>query len=110
MPEIKAEKRTIVGKQTATLRKAGLLPAVLYGEGIPTMSLSVSARDFEKAFRESGETSLLTLNVQGDKAYNVLVHDVATDPLTLKAIHADFYAVRMDKHIEAKVPLAFTGA
>ncbi len=109
MTEIKAEKRAILGKQTASLRRAGMLPAVLYGEGILTTPLSISARDFEKAFSTSGETSILTLKVAGDKDYNVLIHDVADDPLTLKPIHADFYAVRMDRAIEAKVPLAFIG-
>lgn len=109
MTEIQAKKRIILGKQTAMLRKEGALPAVLYGEGLITMPLSVSSRDFERVFHESGETSVLTLIVEGDRSYNVFIHDIATDPMTLQPIHADFYAVRMDKPIEAKVPFAFVG-
>ena len=86
-----------------------MLPAVLYGPGIESMPLAVAKRDFETVLREAGETSLVTLNVEGGASHNVLIHDVAKDPLTLEPIHADFYAVRMDKPIEAKVPLAFTG-
>lgn len=82
---------------------------MLYGPGVPATSLSVPVREFEKALAEAGETSLLTLAVEGDKAYDVLIHDVAKDPMTLKPIHADFYAVRMDKPIEAKIPLVFVG-
>ena len=85
------------------------MPAVLYGPGVESMPLAVAKRDFEKVLREAGETSLVTVNVEGGKAYNVLIHDVAKDPMTLKPIHADFYAVRMDKPIEAKIPLIFTG-
>lgn len=109
MPGISAKQRKEVGKHLTTLRKEGFLPAVLYGPGVPATSLSVPVREFEKALAEAGETSLLTLAVEGDKAYDVLIHDVAKDPMTLKPIHADFYAVRMDKPIEAKIPLVFVG-
>lgn len=109
MPEISAKQRTDVGKQLYALRKEGILPAVLYGPGLDPMSLSVSARDFEKVLHEAGETSLVALKLENGKAYDVLIHDVAKDPMTLAPIHADFYAVRMDRPIEAKVPLAFAG-
>ncbi len=85
------------------------MPAVLYGPGVESTPLAVSAKDFEKALKEAGETSLVMLKLEDGKTHNVLIHDVAKDPLTLAPIHADFYAVRMDKPIEAKVPLVFAG-
>lgn len=109
MPEIPAKPRTEFGRKSNALRREGVLPAVLYGDGVKSTPLSVSARDFERVIREAGETSLVTLKVEGGKTYNVLIHDVAKDPLTLKPIHADFYAVKMDRPIEAKVPINFTG-
>lgn len=108
-PEISAKPRTKIGKHTNSLRREGMLPVVLYGPDVESVPLSVSARDFGKVLRQAGETSLVTLKLENDKEYNVLIHDVAKDPLTLKPIHADFYAVRMDRPIEAKVPLAFVG-
>lgn len=92
-----------------SLRQEGVLPAVLYGPGVAAMALSVAKRDFEKVLREAGETSLVSIRVEDGKTYNVLIHDIAKDPMTLEPIHADFYAVRMDKPIEANVPLAFAG-
>lgn len=109
MPEISAKMRSQLGKKSNSLRKEGILPAVLYGESVSSTSLSVSMKEFEKVLQEAGETSLVTLQVEGGKSYDVLIHDVAKDPLTLKPIHADFYAVRMDKPIEAKVSLNFVG-
>ncbi len=109
MPEISAKQRTDIGKQLYALRKEGILPAVLYGPDVEAIPLAVPKRDFEKVLREAGETSLVTLKLENNKTYNVLIHDVAKDPLTLEPIHADFYAVRMDKPIAAKVPLAFVG-
>lgn len=109
MPEISAKQRTELGKKTNSLRRRGVLPAVLYGEGLESTPLAVSAKEFEKVLREAGETSLVTLKLESGNTHNVLIHDVAKDPLTLEPIHADFYAVKMDKPIEAKVPLAFIG-
>lgn len=109
MPEISAEIRTEVGRRAHSIRKRGALPAVLYGPGVASVPLSVSAKDFERLLGEAGETSLVTVKVEGGKTYNALIHDVAKDPLSLAPIHADFYAVRMDRPIEAKVPLSFFG-
>lgn len=109
MAEIAAEKRSHIGRGAQALRREGVLPAVLYGPGVESVPLAVRARDFENVLRQAGETSLVTLTVKGARAYDVLIHDVARDPLTLEPIHADFYAVRMDKPIEAKVPIVFAG-
>lgn len=109
MPEISAKTRTDIGRHMNSLRRGGILPAVLYGPGMESLPLAVAKRDFQKILQEAGETSLVAVKIEGGKVYNVLIHDVAKDPMTLEPIHADFYAVRMDKPIEAKVPLAFIG-
>lgn len=109
MTEIAATKRENVGTRLNSLRKEGILPAVLYGEGVASTPISVQMKEFKKVLRQAGETSLLTLKVRDGKDFNVLIYDVAVDPLTGEPIHADFYAVRMDKPIEAKVPLVFLG-
>lgn len=108
MVELQAVKRTNIGKGLNSLRREGILPAVLYGENIASTPLAVPIREFEKVLKSAGETSLVALSIEGS-IYNVLIHDVAKDPLTLAPIHADFYAVRMDKPIQAKIPLSFTG-
>ena len=108
MTELNAQTRTITGSKVKTLRKQGLLPAVIYGEGMETHAIATSFVDFERVFRQAGESTLVTLNVDG-KPYNVLIHDVAYDAMRGQPIHADFYAVRMDKAIRTMVPIAFTG-
>lgn len=106
--ELKAQKRDIAGKKTKDLRKTGLLPAVLYGPGIKNISVAVPYKDFEKIHREAGESTVIKLDLEG-KTYNVLIHDVAYSVIKGEPIHADFYAVEMDKPIRAKVQIEFTG-
>ena len=108
MIELNAQTRTITGSKVKTLRKKGFLPAVIYGDGMESKSIATSFIDFERVLRAAGESTLVTLNVEG-KAHNVLIHDVAYDALRGQPIHADFYAVRMDKVIRTTVPLEFFG-
>lgn len=106
--ELKAKTRTELGKKTKALRRAGFMPAVLYGEGVLAVALKVSFKEFEKVFKEAGESTLITLEVEGNP-HNALIHDISRDPIKGIPIHADFYAVRMDKKIQIKVPVYFMG-
>jgi len=108
MNELKATVRNILGKKVKTLRQEGFLPSVLYGEGVPSQSIAVPYRDFEKVYKKAGESTLITLYIN-HSFYNVLIHDIFYDPLKGVPLHADFYAVRMDKMIRTMVPIEFFG-
>jgi len=107
-PILQAKSREILGRKVRNLRKAGLLPAVLYGEGVPSQSISVPHKEFEKVYKEAGESTILKVDLEG-KSYNVLIHDIAHDPIKGAILHADLYAVRMDKMLQTKVSLDFIG-
>ena len=108
MQSIIAEKRDILGKKTNSLRKRGFLPAVIYGKGKPSESIAVKEIDFLKLWKAAGESSIVELELDGKKR-NVLIQDVAIDPLKDTPIHADFYAVDMTKTVKVEVPLEFIG-
>ncbi|OGF64563.1 hypothetical protein A2661_01170 [Candidatus Giovannonibacteria bacterium RIFCSPHIGHO2_01_FULL_45_24] len=108
MQSIIAEKRDILGKQVKTLRSKGFLPAVVYSGGKAAEPISVKESDFNKLWQSAGESTVIELVLGGQKR-NVLIHDVAVDPLKDKPVHADFYAVDMHKKIRVDVPLEFSG-
>ncbi len=111
MMELKAKIRDKFGRKTNSLRKQGVLPAVLYGEGVKNLSLGVAEKEFEKIYQEAGESSLVTLEVDTKpaKKIQVLIHDTARDPLTGRFLHVDFYHPSAQKEIEAEIPLVFEG-
>lgn len=115
MNELKAKSRKELGRGVKPLRNAGFLPAVVYGEKIISTPISVSAKDFEKVYKSAGESTLVRLNVEGNdpsikaEEFSVLIHDIQHHPVKGHAIHADFYAVRMDKEIRIKVKISFIG-
>ncbi|MDE2018937.1 MAG: 50S ribosomal protein L25 [Patescibacteria group bacterium] len=96
------------GKKASALRQEGFIPAELYGHGLKNKHLAVPAREFNKVFKEAGENTVVTLHTGAEK-HPVLIYDVQRDFLTGEVAHVDFYAVKMDEKLKAKVPLEFTG-
>ena len=101
--------RREIGKKAKLLRNKGYVPAVLYGYGIKSAPVAVETIPFEKVWKEAGETSLVSLQLEDGSRRTVLIHDVSRDILRGNPLHADFYAVRMDRVLEADIPLVFTG-
>lgn len=106
--ELKAEPRSILGKKVKTLRRAGFLPAVIYGHDFKPLSVQVPVKDFERAYAKAGESSLIYLDLDG-QSHPIIIHDVVRDPVHSAWQHADFYRVRLDEKIHAKIPLNFSG-
>jgi large subunit ribosomal protein L25 len=103
-----ATKRTVTGKQVGQLRRAGQLPAVLYGPGTEPMPIQLDAKEAGHAIRRIKGTQLVDLTVD-DKAYKVLVQELQRDSIKGTFLHADFYAVDMNRMLRVKVPLHLTG-
>jgi large subunit ribosomal protein L25 len=107
---LKAEVRNGSGKGPARqLRMRGLIPAVFYGPDKTPLNLTVSPVDVAKAISGPyGRNQVVELDL-GSKKELAVVRDLATDSLTRKPIHVDFYAVALDRPVRAKVPFLTTG-
>lgn len=103
---LKAEKREISGRKVKSLRRQGILPAVIYGHDFESVLIQVPVKDFEKTYAEAGESTVVYLDVDG-KDYPTIIQDVAQDSVKDSFLHADFYKVRLDEKIKAKIQLAF---
>ncbi|MEK9175076.1 MAG: 50S ribosomal protein L25 [Patescibacteria group bacterium] len=108
MESIIAEPRTVVGKAVKSLRKRGMLPAVVYGKGKDALSISVLQSEFLKLWKSAGESSLVSLKI-GKEEKNALIHDVSFDPIKSTPTHVDFYLVDMTHEVEVDVPIEFIG-
>lgn len=97
-----------MGKQIKKLRAKGKIPAVLYGHNLSTQSIEIDEREFAKAFKQAGESTLISLMVD-EQTMPVLIHDVQNHYLKGNPIHVDFYAVNMTEELKAKIPLHFVG-
>jgi large subunit ribosomal protein L25 len=104
-----AEHRDVTGKKVAALRRTGRLPAVVYGHGVDSNSVSIDAHEFEQLRRHTGPNALVDLSVDGEKALPVLVSAVQVHPVNRKTLHVDLFLVRMTEELTVDVPLVATG-
>ncbi len=81
----------------------------LYGHNVPTIPLTITLSDFEKAFKKAGESTIVDLATEDGKKHPVLIHDVQAHYLTTTPLHVDFYEVSMTEKLKAPVSLEFTG-
>jgi large subunit ribosomal protein L25 len=97
-------------KKEKAAGKSEILPVILYGPKVKNLNLTVSLKDFEQVYEQTGESSLVSLEVEGKKDnFLVLIHDVQQDPLTGKPIHVDFYQPDLKEMVETTVPIVVKG-
>lgn len=105
-----AEPRSEKGKGPAgRIRKEGLVPAVVYGLGEESVSVTVSERELRHILAgEAGSNTLITLKVGGNSQMT-LARQIQRHPIKGTLTHVDFVRVRADQTIEAQVPVHLTG-
>jgi large subunit ribosomal protein L25 len=108
-PQLAADHREITGKKVAELRRAGILPAVVYGHGHESMPIQIDAREFGTLRRRVGRNALVDLQVDGGRSQPVLLHAVHEHPVTRLVLHADFYIVKMTEEMTVDVPVVHVG-
>ena len=109
MLSLSAKIRKELGKRAKVLREKGILPGVLYGPKMKTAtSIEINLKEFEKIYKDAGESSLISLEVD-NKKFLVLIHEMARDPLTNKLLHIDFYQPSLEKEVAVTLPLVFEG-
>ncbi|TKB59800.1 MAG: 50S ribosomal protein L25 [Nitrospira sp.] len=106
--------REQAGKGAArSMRRAGKIPAVLYGQG-ECLLLTVNPEGLIKILKsQAGSTALISLTVDGAKSKpnrTALLRDYQVDPVTGAVLHADLFEISMSKPIRVKVPVKVIGS
>ena len=108
--ELAVSPREVTGKATKRLRKAGVIPANIFGHGEPSQSVQVERTAFDELRRGHGATGVIALKVAGTKqAETALIRHVQHEPRSGKVLHIDFFRVSMRDRITAKIPLQLNG-
>jgi large subunit ribosomal protein L25 len=105
---IKAQPRDVIGKQVRALRRAGLLPAVIYGHHISPIAISLNFHDTSLILPKVSSSQLVDVDVKGKK-HTVLVRERQRHPVTGDLLHVDFQAVSLTERLRVNVSLQFKG-
>ena len=109
--KISAEPRTEFGKGGARrTRRAGLVPAVLYGHGEKPLHIALPAREFAAAIRHGGLNQVFTIEVAGNSGVTLaLPKAIQRDPVKDTYEHIDLIIVKRGEKIQVDVPVTFVG-
>ena len=109
--KISAEPRTEFGKGGARrTRRAGLVPAVLYGHGEKPQHIALPAREFAAAIRHGGLNQVFTIEVAGNSGVTLaLPKAIQRDPVKDTYEHIDLIIVKRGEKIQVDVPVTFVG-
>ena len=106
---IDADVRTEFGKGAARrTRRAGRIPAVLYGHGTDPQHLSLPSLEFARVVREQGRNAVLTLNIGGTPQL-ALTKTVVTHPIRPYIEHVDLLLVQRGEKVTVEVAVHLTG-
>ncbi len=107
-----AQPRTTTGKgSNRKLRAAGRIPAVVYGYGEQTRSVSVDGHQLERLFsRIQVANTIITLEIEGEAApVRTLVREVQAHPVRSQVLHVDFYQIHAGERITLAIPIRLVG-
>ncbi len=106
--ELKAEARERVGKGSAReLRRNGKIPAVIYGDKQPPLSIALPYKEVTMKIHDGGFlTTLATIDVDGQKI-RVLPKEYQLDPVRDFTMHVDFLRISKGTNVTVEVPMQF---
>lgn len=105
---IDAEVREVTGKKVGALRRAGIVPATIYGPKQEPVNVQIPYRPLEIALAKAGGSHLIELST-GKFTQTVLVRSVQRNPISRKIMHVDFFALDMKSLLRTNVPVHYTG-
>ena len=106
---LNATRRTEIGKHVANLRKAGRIPAVVFGHGIDSIPVSLDAHEFEYVRRTAHSNTIIELKVDGKDTHRVLVHGVQIDPRNRHLLHVDLFELKKGEEVTVEIRLHTIG-
>lgn len=107
-PTLAALPRTEMGKATSHLRKAGRIPAVVFGNGAST-PVSVDAHEFQLLRRRAGANALIDLEVEGGQTTPVVINGVQLHRVNRMPLHVDLFRVNLTEDMTVDVVVRSIG-
>lgn len=106
--KLNASKRDLAVK-AKDYRNQDKITISYYGKGTPNLDLAVDYQEFRRAYKQAGKSTVIELTIDGKETVYALVHEVDYHPVTDKFTHVDLLHVDLNKTVDTKIPLEFTG-
>lgn len=92
------------------VRVQGLIPAVVYGAGQPSIAVTVDPKIITRILHsDAGHNTIFDLQIEGSATGKAMIVDWQNEPIKGKLLHIDFKRIAMDKRMKVSVPVHLTG-
>jgi len=103
-----ADKRVVIGKKVKGLRREGKLPAVIYGQEIEPMPITLNTKQVHQVLKVVGANTLISIKVGKDE-FLTLVREIQREVIMRDLLHMDFQAVSLEETITTFLPVVMVG-
>ncbi len=103
-----AEKREVIGKKVKALRRDGKIPAVIYGQEIEPMPITLNTKQVHQVLKVVGANTLISVKVGKDE-FLTLVREIQREVIMRDLLHMDFQAVSLEETITTFLPVVMVG-
>jgi len=106
---LKVKNRDVIGKQVRAIRRAGLLPAVIYGVHVGSIPISLDYHSASRLLPRISSSQLIKLDIEGGEVYSALIREKQRHPIDGQLIHVDFLAVSLTEKLRTRVSIDLQG-
>ena len=102
------EERSVVGKKVKQLRKEGLVPGVMYSQGVESKSIMAPTNQATKVWRAAGKHHPIELTL-GTKKQLAMIKSADIDPVKHLLRHLSLHIIKQNEKVETEVPVKVIG-
>jgi len=107
---LELDPRAIMGKQVKTLRREGIIPVHLYGQGVESRALQCSAPKLIQVLSRAGGNTPITITISGEGGSQLaFAREIQWDPRRDNLTHVDFLVAEATRLVSAQVPIVLIG-
>ncbi len=103
---LQANYRKVLGKKSRFLRRQGITPIHLFGNGIESLALQCDTAQLQRIIALAGMTRPVSLEIEKEKRpESIFIREIQRDAITRQLLHVDFYQLRKGQKIKVDVPI-----
>ncbi|MFZ7121957.1 MAG: 50S ribosomal protein L25 [Eubacteriaceae bacterium] len=91
------------------LRKAGYIPATVYGKAVDAMTISINSNDFQKLLLKTGINAIFNLEIPNEKPVTAIIKEMQNSDIKRNILHVDFQQVSLSEKIHTDVGIKIIG-
>lgn len=107
--KLELKTRTELGKNKVNkLRKADMVPGVIYSKGEETRSIKVDRGNLQRVYKIAGTSSIIDLELEGE-TIPAIIKELQLDPVKDEYVHVDFQKIKMEEVVKLTIPVVLEG-